>query len=203
MFHTYKTNNKKELQSDLTQAIALRKKKGSTSYNITQTKSCFCMKDYVRPMTYDVVSGSAHHQNATYADDQKPVTVDVSNSLLTIDQAFAMIQKAIDTNADKITVTYDAEYGYPTKIFIDQTFTMADEEMRYTYKINNTKTSPIAGNYTLTTFNGEKAPADITLTITQNQINAKICNIINGSYTIDEKDIITFEPMTSTMMACE
>jgi len=48
---------------------------------------------------------------------------------------FALIQDAIDREADKITVTYDETLGYPTAINIDYSVMMADEEQSYTYSV--------------------------------------------------------------------
>lgn len=53
------------------------------------------------------------------------------DSYKTIDQLFKIIEDAVSRNADKITVTYDPNLGYPTKIFIDYIELAADDEITY------------------------------------------------------------------------
>lgn len=43
-----------------------------------------------------------------------------SNDLPTVDEVLDQIQRAIDDRVAQLTVTYDATFGYPTNVFIDQ-----------------------------------------------------------------------------------
>ncbi len=51
----------------------------------------------------------------------------------TIDRFFDVIQEAITGEADQLTVSYDSEFGYPTKVEIDYTVNAIDDE--YTLKV--------------------------------------------------------------------
>lgn len=54
---------------------------------------------------------------------------------MTVEDAFALIQDAIDREADRIDVTYNATYGFPTVMNLDYSIMMADEEQYYTYGV--------------------------------------------------------------------
>lgn len=68
-----------------------------------------------------------------YTDDMSKVSIETN--LHTVDQAFAMIQQAIDDKVASLTVEYDIATGYPTSISIDRDIMIADEEMYYTFEI--------------------------------------------------------------------
>ncbi len=69
----------------------------------------------------DATTGEAESDGLALAE----IYADVS----TIDALFDVIDSAGE--AEVVTVSYDAELGYPTEIYIDESFQMADEEMRY------------------------------------------------------------------------
>ncbi|MDJ0728455.1 MAG: DUF6174 domain-containing protein [Crocosphaera sp.] len=50
----------------------------------------------------------------------------------TIEELFNIIEDAINRNADEILITYDANFGYPTRVAIDYQKILADEEITYT-----------------------------------------------------------------------
>ncbi len=51
---------------------------------------------------------------------------------LTIDGLFDLVQDAYDRNAHDVQVEFDASRGYPTRIFIDYSEMIADEELGFT-----------------------------------------------------------------------
>lgn len=122
-----------QAQKDLDSARALWNSKKLTTYSLIQTKSCFCMEDYTRAMMYNVLSGVINTGTLVYADDGTKVSIEAN--LHTVDQAFALIQDAIDNKVANVTVSYDTTYGYPTTIAIDVNAMMADEEQYYSFKL--------------------------------------------------------------------
>lgn len=122
-------------QEALTSAQALRDEQWSQTYTLVQQRTCFCPEEYRRPMRYGVVDGSVVRDSAVYHDSDEPLAEDFEPWLLTIDEAFAKIQNAIDTNVASLDVEYDEAYGYPTTISIDINVMMADEEEYYTFTL--------------------------------------------------------------------
>ena len=51
---------------------------------------------------------------------------------LTIDGLFDLLQNAYDQNAHDVQVEFDASRGYPTRIYIDYSEMIADEELGFT-----------------------------------------------------------------------
>jgi len=58
----------------------------------------------------------------------------------TIDQLLALIDRAVKRNPDNLTITYDRNLGYPSRIYIDYSYRMADEEVDY--RISQVKIEP-------------------------------------------------------------
>lgn len=126
----------KAAQTNLDAAKALWKNAAKTSYTMTQTRSCFCMEDSIRPMLFDVVNGSVMTGSAAYADASGGKLSDEilsRNSLYTVEAAFDYIQEAINEKAERITVEYDATTGYPQNLYVDRSYMIADEEMGLTF----------------------------------------------------------------------
>lgn len=190
-----------QAQKDLDSARALWNSKKLTTYSLIQTKSCFCMEDYTRAMMYNVLSGVINTGTLVYADDGTKVSIEAN--LHTVDQAFALIQDAIDNKVANVTVSYDTTYGYPTTIAIDVNAMMADEEQYYSFKLITDKDIALSWTYVLDTYQGTKVTnTGITLSFTPDRVSAKICNSINGTYTATSNSI-SFGPMMSTKMYCD
>lgn len=125
-----------DAQMELDNAIMIRESQEITEYTLAQQHSCFCPREYTRPVTYMVQNRSVNTSTATYADeDMQPLDPDMSPELLTVGWAFDLIQDAIDQKAASITVSYDDTLWYPTNISIDYSEMMADEEAYYTFSI--------------------------------------------------------------------
>ena len=65
--------------------------------------------------------------DARYADGTKAAVPEYNK--LNINDLFKTIDKALDSNAAKVDVKYNAETGIPESIFVDQSEMMADEEL--------------------------------------------------------------------------
>ncbi len=186
-------------QAQLDNAKAKWTQQRLSNYVMTQQKWCFCPREYTRPMQYTVKNGAVDMTAIVYDDTKEKVTIKVTP--MTVDEAFAMIQKAITNKVDKLTVSYDEKMGYPKKVFIDQSIQMADEERSYTFSVVAEHT--MKSVWKLSMFDGKDVSAqNATVELKNGKLHGNFCNVVNGSYT-QEKDTITFGPMMMTMMACE
>lgn len=189
-----------QAQKDLDVARTLWNAKKMTTYSLVQTRSCFCVEDYTRAMMYHIVDGMINTWSLVYADDGNKVTIETQ--LNTINQAFDMIQEAIDSKVANLTVQYDIVTGYPISIAIDRDFMIADEEMYYSYKLITDTDVVLSWSYTLDTYNGTKVGNNaITLSFTADRVSAKMCNTMGATYQAN-KDTLSFWPMISTEMYC-
>lgn len=102
---------------------------GAADYTFNFSRSCFCLPDYTREATLAVASGQIN--SATYVDDGAVVAAQVVREYKTIEGLFAAIEGAIATGAAQIDVEFDAALGFPSKVFIDEDFRIADEEAWY------------------------------------------------------------------------
>ena len=110
----------------------------SYEYNVL----CECSDNLGQPVKVTVADGViesiayAASGELVYSGD--PSVVEGSPRYYKIDGLLEVIQKAIDTEADQITVSYDSEYGYPTSIEIDYDVNAIDDE----YTLTATRFSP-------------------------------------------------------------
>lgn len=102
---------------------------GAAEYTFNFSRSCFCLPDYRREATLAVASGQIN--SATYVDDGTVVAGEVVRSYKTIEGLFAAIEGAIAMGAAQIDVEFDADMGFPAKVFIDEDLRIADEEAWY------------------------------------------------------------------------
>lgn len=123
-------------QTKANNAKMLWAKQNLITYTLTQKASCFCTPEYTRPIKYSVISNSVYSDWAVYADGSGgAVTGTMVPTLHTVDQAFALIQDAIDNKAESVTVEYDSMLWYPTSISIDRSKMIADEEQYFTFSL--------------------------------------------------------------------
>ncbi len=124
------------VQKNVNKAKMLWGKQNLTTYTLTQKASCYCMSEYTRPITYNVIDNSVYTDGAIYADGSGGVaTGSMVPKLRTVDDAFAMIQEAIDNKSASITVVYDPILWYPISISIDRSTMIADEEQYFTFTL--------------------------------------------------------------------
>lgn len=126
-------------QTDLDLAMQTWKGKNIASYQAQQKISCFCGPNSTHPITFDVARGVAVKGSIQDVSDTDPVPAkELQVQPKTVEELFTLIQNAIDNRAENITVSYDAELGYPTHVGIDQSYMIADEEIYYNYEILQT-----------------------------------------------------------------
>ncbi|MBO0613644.1 DUF6174 domain-containing protein [Thiothrix fructosivorans] len=117
---------------------------GISDYSFTLQRSCFCTPDSTRPITIQVRGDSV--TSARYADTGELIPDDRQTNKQSIynmnaDGVFNLIEQGIKSGAAQVDAKYDAQYGLPTSIYIDQNQQMADEEMGYT--ISNFQPEPM------------------------------------------------------------
>jgi hypothetical protein len=107
----------------------------SEGYDMVCRKICRCIPDLKLPYRVSVKKGTVtdiKHINGAQVDNQSLIY-----SMITVEQAFELIQNAwVDAweDAASVIVTYDADVGYPTCIYIDQSLQIADEEYSFSFQ---------------------------------------------------------------------
>lgn len=96
------------------------------SYEFTLQISCFCIREYTLPKRVVV------QNNEVVQVDDTPYKELNDSAIQTIDGYFDFIRETRKQNPDEEEITYDTDLGYPTYIFFDISYQMADEEIRYT-----------------------------------------------------------------------
>ena len=95
-------------------------------YGFGYSRICFCFPESILGPNWVVVEENTIKEITNRFGE--PLKEDISNTILTIDGVFDLIQDAIDTNAVSIDVTFDEMYGYPADVVIDYDDMIADEE---------------------------------------------------------------------------
>jgi hypothetical protein len=102
-----------------------------THYRFQLGVGCFCPVGDVMPMTVEVRNGEV--VSLVDVNGEPFPSTDPLNDLIlkyaTIDRIFSELGSESVQNADKLTVTYDATYGFPTDVTIDFIELAADDEL--------------------------------------------------------------------------
>ena len=101
---------------------------GISHYRYELTISCFCVFAQDMPLVIEVQDGKAVSMEYKSGKEIDPALLEQFQRYDTIDKIFAELQKA-QSEAEKVEVTYDETYGYPTEIKIDQVQMAADDEL--------------------------------------------------------------------------
>ncbi|XCN74499.1 MAG: DUF6174 domain-containing protein [Candidatus Electrothrix aestuarii] len=114
-------------QEALNKNHALWKNSNRSTYTYTYKRVCFCPQE--EDIVVDVQYGNV--VSAHYYPSDNPVMPERLDSLMTVEELFEVIQKAINDDVAQLDVTYNAQLGYPERIYIDVDERMADEEMEH------------------------------------------------------------------------
>ncbi|HEU0297815.1 MAG TPA: DUF6174 domain-containing protein [Longimicrobium sp.] len=93
-----------------------------SSYSYILELQCFCAPaSQLRPVLVTVENGAVasllyYHQNPA---QRTPAPAEVFGPYDTVEELFAIIDDAIDRDADRLQVGYDQEYGFPDIANID------------------------------------------------------------------------------------
>ncbi len=100
-------------------------------YRYELTIGCFCIFTPDMPLVIEVQNGevvSIAYKSGKEIDAPSMETFAKYN---TIDKIFAELEKA-QNEAEKVEVTYDEKYGFPTQVTIDHAQQAADDELYLT-----------------------------------------------------------------------
>lgn len=86
------------------------------NYRYTLTNDCFCLAEFRGPVIIEVRRGIT--TSITNAETGLPVDPEVFEEYSTIRKLFNLIRDAIISGESELTVAYDPQLGYPTKINI-------------------------------------------------------------------------------------
>lgn len=119
-----------EVVTELTANRAIWIAVGLDSYEYRYRRLCFCPVDAVREVTLRVQDNVV--TAGTYIDDGTPVPSSDLSDYPTVDELFDIVQSAIDSGADTVTVEYDSNLGFPTRIALDFSTGSTDDEITHT-----------------------------------------------------------------------
>jgi hypothetical protein len=102
-------------------------RQGMPAYTYRLKVGCFCTPDVTRPVRVTVENGV----RTSIRPEVAGATVDEQSLSRydTVEKVFAIIENAINSNAEVVRVTYDPQRGYPTEVYLDYSRQMADEEL--------------------------------------------------------------------------
>jgi len=100
-------------------------------YVFSQRRMCFCRPATLRPVTLRVGAFSKTVE-AFYNDEpNEQVPLQALTEYKTVGDLFLLLSQAYAVNADRVEADFDPIYGYPTRIYIDQSADIADDDMMY------------------------------------------------------------------------
>lgn len=98
-------------------------------YQYTLRVSCFCPREITDPVVIEVKNGVPVSVGSSETAVSK---ADFFDDFDTIDELFLIVDEAIDQDPARLDVTYDEEFGFPSNVYIDYDFQIADEELGFT-----------------------------------------------------------------------
>ena len=93
---------------------------------------CFCIFTQDMPLIIEVKDGeiiSMEYSTGNPLDDSNR---EYFTKYATIERLFSELEADLGGEADEVTVTYDATYGFPTEVSIDYIKEAADDELYFT-----------------------------------------------------------------------
>ncbi len=98
-----------------------------TTYTFVVASSCFCVpeENIVVNVVDDAVASAFFSPSGVLLDDVRLAET------LTIDGYFGLIQQGIDGEFAQVDVEYNADFGFPTRLYIDRSEGIADDEVEY------------------------------------------------------------------------
>lgn len=121
-------------QSEFEGNYAKWQKAGITHYSFSLGIGCFCPFGDKMPLNIEVKDGEILSMKSS---DGTPISstdpeFETFSRYATIDRIFSELKAALGGEADEVTVSYDATYGFPTQISIDYIKQAVDDEMGFT-----------------------------------------------------------------------
>lgn len=127
--------NAGEPKSEVQQARDKWESANISHYRLNVHISCFCVFVENMPLVVEVNNGEVVSMEYSTGNEIDPQLLELFNRYVTIDRLFDGIENGFASEggeqgpADKVTVEYDATYGFPTKIDIDFVEEAIDDEL--------------------------------------------------------------------------
>lgn len=93
--------------------------------------SCFCIFAQDMPLVIEVQDGEVVSMEYKSGKEIDASNLELFQRYDTIDKIFAELEKA-QSEAERVEVSYDETYGFPTQVTIDQAVQAADDELYLT-----------------------------------------------------------------------
>ena len=111
---------------------------GVDSYTMLVDRSCFCVyepADHVRVSVANGVVQAATGRAEASIDAEYTIPIPKSDyrAWYTVNGLFDVVEEA-GQEASQVSVSYDAEYGFPDKIDLDFILQVADDELHYSVR---------------------------------------------------------------------
>ena len=103
---------------------------GVTHYRFELTISCFCPFMDIMPVVAEVKDGQIVSLTDVNGQPLSENFRDTFERAATVEGLFAVAEDSL-SNADQVEVTYDAKYGFPASIVVDQIKLAIDDEIAY------------------------------------------------------------------------
>lgn len=118
-------------RDDLREAQALWERQGVSSYRYTVRRSCFCGgPEVLGPVRVEVRGGQT--VSVTHLVSGTAVRAGAFDGLDTVEDLFAAVRAALDSDPDELTARYDPVRGHPVRLYADYDVRVADEENGFT-----------------------------------------------------------------------
>ncbi len=101
-----------------------------TNYRYELRISCFCPFMDIMPVSVEVKDGKVVSLTDVNGQPLREEFLETFGKAATIEGLFAIAEESL-SNADKAEVTYDARYGFPASIVVDQIEMAIDDEISY------------------------------------------------------------------------
>lgn len=105
------------------------KRQEITNYRFTFNWNCFCLRDYVRPVAITVRDRSI--TDIQFVDNEQSIDIATQDRYYTIDALFEWLKEEIMKDPDRVLITYDKRYHFPTMAAFDYDGNLIDEEMQF------------------------------------------------------------------------
>jgi hypothetical protein len=127
--------NAGEPKSEVQQAREKWQAADISHYRFNVHITCFCVFTENMPLIVEVKNGEVVSMEYSTGNKIDPQLLELFDRYVTVDRLFDGIEKGFEVAgsdqgaADKVTVEYDATYGFPTKIDIDFVEEAIDDEL--------------------------------------------------------------------------
>jgi hypothetical protein len=113
-------------QDALAAAQARWRAAGVSAYSFQLQHTCFCAPVATNPVIISVQQNNV--TSIAYVNDGTSADTALFRDYMTVDRLFAFLHRALSQQPDTFRATYDLQLGYPTDVYIDNNFQIADDE---------------------------------------------------------------------------